>query len=182
MIDAARDVPYLIPVSGEFILTTIGAGGAMGTAAGVAGRLDMFPFIPRADTVITGLAANCTTALAAALGKIAVYDADVNGRPNALLVETADLDFGTVGAKTAAVSLTMRQGRTYWLGLRTSSTATVSLWSANATPDINGGTPVATTRKVLRRIVSYASAAPSTWGFLSSEIITAAAPAIWLRV
>ena len=182
VIDAPRDLSWLTPVSGDYVLTTMGAGTTTGTAAGVAGRIDLFPFTARADTVVTGIAANCTTAVAASLGKFVVYDSDANGRPNALLVETADIDLGTVGVKTATASLTLRQGRTYWLGLRTSSTSTISLWTINATPDINGGAPVTSARKILRRTLAYATPATSTWGFLSSEISNAAAPAIWLRV
>ena len=181
-LDGQREVPFLIPVSGEFILTTMGASGAMGGAAGVANRVDLFPFGARADIVVTGIAINCTTLLAAALGKMVIYSSDVDGRPNVLLTETATVDLSTVGVKTATAALTLRQGLTYWLGLRTSSTASTSTWSVNSTPDINGGTPVVTSRKVLRRTVTFASAAPASWGFLSSEITTAAAPAIWLRV
>ncbi len=181
-LDGQRDVPFLTPVSGEFILTTMGASGTMTALAGVAGRVDLYPFTARADIVVTGIAVNCTALVAAALGKMVIYSSDVDGRPNALLTETATVDFSTTGVKTATAALTLRQGLTYWLGLRTSSTASTSTWSVNSTPDINGGTPVVTSRKVLRRTVAFATAAPATWGFLSSEINTATAPAIWLRV
>jgi hypothetical protein len=116
------------------------------------------------------------------LGKIVVYDSDANGRPNALVVETADLDFSTVGVKTATVSITLRQGRTYWLGIRHSSTATLAAWLGTATPDINGGAPVTTARKVVRRTLAYATAATSTWGWSAAEINAAQATAIWLKV
>ena len=183
IIDSQQDIGWLTPVSGEFMMTTMGAGAATGTLAGAAARVDMFPFTARADNALTGLTLNCTTAVASALGKIAVYDSDANGRPNALITETADLDLSTVGTKTATVTLTLRQGRTYWFGVRHSSTATISTWATNATPDINGGSTIATTtRKVLRRTLTYATAAPASWVFASAEINTAAAPAVWLKV
>jgi hypothetical protein len=50
-----------------------------------------------------------------------------------------------------------------------------------ATPDINGGTIAATARKVLRRTLAYAGAAPASWGFVSSEISAGPATAVWLR-
>ena len=134
------------------------------------------------DNALTGLAVNVTIAVAAALGKIAVYDSDANGRPNNLITETADMDFSTAGVKTGTVAITMRQGRTYWLALRHSSTATLSTWAATATPDINGGAPATTQRKILRRTTVYSSAGVSNWGWLSSEITTAGATAIWLKV
>ena len=181
-LDGQREVPFLIPVSGEFILTTMGASGAMAALAGAANRVDLYPFTARADIVVTGIAINCTVLLAAALGKMVIYSSDVDGRPNALLTETATVDLSAVGVKTATAALTLRQGVTYWLGLRSSSTASTSTWSVNSTPDINGGAPVLTSRKVLRRTLNFATAASATWGFLSSEITTVAAPAIWLRV
>ena len=51
--------------------------------AGAAGRVDLFPFIPRDDIVLDRLAVNVTTLIAAALGKIVVYSADATGRPAA---------------------------------------------------------------------------------------------------
>ena len=182
IIDSPQNLGWLTPVSGDYMLTTIGAGAATGTVAGAAGRIDMFPFTARADTPVTGLAVNVTTLLAAALGKIAVYDSDANGRPNNLIVETADLDFSTAGVKTATVALTLRQGKTYWLALRHSSTASLSAWAVTATPDINGGTPATTARKSVRRTLAYATAATSTWGWSAAEINAASPVAVWLKV
>ena len=47
---ANQDVPWLAPVAGDYVLSTTGAGGAAtGVLAGAAGRIDLFPFIPRDD-------------------------------------------------------------------------------------------------------------------------------------
>lgn len=179
---AGQDVPWLTPVAGDYALSTTGAGGAAtGVLAGAAGRIDLFPFIPRDDILLDRLAVNVTTLIAAALGKIMVYSADATGRPASLLLETGDLDFSTVGIKPATVSLTLRSGVTYWLGIRHSSTASLSAWALTATPDLNGGAPVTTARKVLRRTLAYATAAPGTWGYLSSETNAGPGTAIWLR-
>ena len=97
------------------------------------------------------------------------------------MVETADLDFSSTGVKSATVALTLRRGTTYWIGIRHSANATLSSWPLAATPDLNGGAPVTTARKVLRRSLAYATAAPATWGFLASEINAGPAIAIWLR-
>ena len=123
------------------------------------------------------------TGSAAALGKILVYSADALGRPDTLLVETATVDLSTTGNKTAAAGLTLRQGRTYWLGIRHSANPTLSAWALQATPDINGGAAMVTTaRKVLRRTLAFATAAPASWGFDPNEINAAAATAVWLRL
>jgi hypothetical protein len=179
---ADEDIPWLSPVAGDFLLTTTGAGGAApGTLAGVANQFDLFPFSPRADVTLDRLAINCTGAVASALAKIAVYRSDANGRPDQRLTETGDLDCSTIGAKLATVSLTLRRGTVYWIGVRHNSTATLSAWAATATPDINGGAIATTARKVLRRTLAYASAAPTSWAFVSSEINAGPATAVWLR-
>lgn len=183
-IDSQQDVPWLTPPSGELVATTTGTGAATpGTLAGAAGRIDLFPFLPRADCTVDRVVVNCTTAVAAALARIVLYSADAQGRPSGLLWESPDLDLGTAGTRLATVSQIFRQGRTYWLGLRHSSTATISTWATTATPDINGGTtPAITLRKVLRRTIAWGTACPATWGFTSADINAAAAPAIWLRL
>ena len=179
---ADTDIPWLAPVAGDFVLTTCGTGGAAtGTLAGAASRFDLFPFSPRADIAFDRLAISVTTAVVAALAKIALYASDANGRPDQLLTETGDLDCGTIGNKLATVALTLRRGTVYWIGVRHSSTATLSAWASTATPDINGGTIATTARKVLRRTLTYATAAPASWGFASSEISAGPASAVWLR-
>ena len=179
---ADQDVPWISPAAGDYALTTTGAGGAAtGVLAGVAGRMDLFPFIPRDDITIDRLSVNVTTLIAAALGKIVLYAADATGRPATLILETGDLDFATVGLKEAIVAQTLRCGITYWIGIRHSSTAILSAWASTATPDLNGGAPVTTARKVLRRTLAYATAAPGTWGYLASETNAGPGTAIWMR-
>lgn len=174
-------IPFVAPTSGDYVLTTIGAGGATGTLAGAADRVDIFPFIPRADLSIDRLAVNVTTAVAASLGKIVLYASNASGQPAGLLTETGNLDFSTIGVKEATVALTLRKGVTYWIGVRHSSTATLSAWAAAATPDLTVNAPTTQFRKVLRRTVTFASAAPNPWTYVSSETANAVATAIWLQ-
>lgn len=183
-LDGLQDIPCLIPPAGELVATTTGAGGtAVGTSAGAAGRLDLFPFIPRADMPIDRVSVNCTTLAASNVARVALYASDASGRPAALLAESADLDLTTLGARFATLNFTFRQGRTYWIGLRFSGTAVVTAWPTSAIPDLNGGTvPSLTLRKVLRRTITWGTPLPATWGFTSAEINAAAPAAIWLRV
>ena len=111
---ADQDVPWLTPATGDYALSTTGAGGAaIGTLAGAANRMDIFPFIPRDDITLARLAINVTTLIAGELGKLVVYSTDATGRPASLLLETADLDFSTAGVKAATVALTLRRGISY---------------------------------------------------------------------
>jgi len=85
------------------------------------------------------------------------------------------------GGTGTAVAALQRLHLTYWIGIRHSSTAILSAWASTATPDLNGGTPVTTARKVLRRTLAYATAAPGTWGYLASETNAGPGTAIWMR-
>ena len=182
-LDGQGHIPILTPPAGEMILTTTGAGGTTAsTLAGAAGRLDLYPFQPRADLSIDRVLVNCTTAVAGALARVVLYSADPNGRPDTLLLESEDLDLSTTGAKSSTVTLALRQGRTVWLGIRHSSTATLSAWAATATPDLNGGTaPTTSARKILRRTHGWPGSAPAQWAWNGAEISSALATAIWLR-
>jgi hypothetical protein len=183
VLDQQSSQASLVPPAQEWLMTTNGAGGAATTLAGAANRMDLFPFVPATDLAMDALSINCTTAVAAALAKVTIYDALANGQPGNLILETGTADLSTVGLKTLPAALSFVRGRTYWLGVRHSSTATLSAWALQATPDLNGGTaPVTTARKTLRRTVTFASAAPTNWGFVSSEINAASGTAIWLRI
>ena len=108
---ADQDVPWIAPATGDYALTTSGAGGAAtGVLGGAAGRIDLFPFIPRDDITVDRLSVNVITLIAAALGKIVPYAADASARPAALILNTGDLDFSTVGLKEATVAQTLRCG------------------------------------------------------------------------
>lgn len=183
ILNAQQEVPWLVPDPGEFVMTTICGTGATSVLTGVANRTEIFPFMPRKDLMVDALGLNCATAVAAAQAKLVVYGSNALGRPDALLAETGVVDLSTTGNKTAAASLVLRRGLTYWLGLRHSATATISAWAAQSTPDINGGTTMLTTsRKVLRRTLAFATPAQTVWGFDSTEIAAANPPAIWLRM
>lgn len=183
VLDQQADIPCLVPPSGQYVSTTMASGSTTTVLAGAADRIDIFPFIPGADMTLSALGVNCTTAVAGALCKLVVYDAQDNGQPGSLLLETSTADLGTTGNKVLTASLTIYRGRTYWMGVRHSSTAALSAWPLQATPDINGGTTMVTTaRKTLRRTVAFATAAPASWVFNASEINAAVATAIWLRM
>ena len=178
----AKNLPFYIPPTGEDIYTTNGAGGATGTVAGAANRIDLFPWVPRGDFTSASLVLNCTTLLAAALAKFVVYGSDLNDRPNALLLETGTVDLSTTGLKPVAGVLSWVNGQTYWLGVRHSSTASISTWLGTATPDIHAGVLTTAAKKSFRRTLAFATAAPASWVPLSSEVNAALAPAIGIRM
>jgi hypothetical protein len=182
VIQPENDIAWLTPVAGDLMSTTSFSSGNMGGTAPGTNGLRLFPFTARAQTPITGLVLNVTNAVVGSLAKFIVYGSDANGRPDALLAETADVDCSSLGPKTAAVALTLRRGQTYWLGLRFNGNATVSASGASATPDINGGTVSTTPRKSLARTLAYATPAPTPWGWTSADLNTGLPPAVWLQV
>ena len=67
------------------------------------------------NVTLTKLAMHVTTAQTGAGGYIGVYSANADGTPNQLLVASNKLDFSTVGAKTATISLPVTKGQVLWL-------------------------------------------------------------------
>lgn len=175
-------VPFVMPAAGSYLRTDNGAGTTAATVAGAANRFDVFPWVCRQDVTIDRLGINCTTAVAGALAKIAVFAADANGRPAGRLTETGDLDLSTTGAKEATLSLSLLEGEVYWFGVRHSATATVSAWQPYTTPNIPLTTLSTAAGGVYRRTLAFATGAPANWGWLATEAATGNAPAVWLRV
>lgn len=175
-------VPFTTPNSGQFIRSDSGVGTSTTTVAGAATRAEIFPWVCRGDVTIDQLGLNVTTAVAGALARIVVYDTDANGRPAGRLTETGDLDLSTVGAKVATVSLTLYEGRTYWFGVRHSSTATISAWQPYTTPNLPAQSLTLQAMGVYRRNIAWANAAPVNWAWNPAEAAAGNPPAVWLRV
>lgn len=178
---AEAGLNWLVPDAGEYMMTTMGGGSATGSLAGGANRMDLFPFIARTQTAVTGVAINVVTAVASAQARVLIYESDAQGRPDALVLESDLLDCSIAGVRAVDATVTLRRGKTYWVGIRHSSNATLSTWSGSSTPDINGGAPATTARKILRRSLAFATAAPANWGWSSGEINAANPTAIWLK-
>jgi len=172
-----------LPPVGEYIQTTQSGGGTTtGTLALAVNRCDIFPWTcPRSFT--SDLAAiNVTVLLVGGTAKIVLYSSDSEGKPSTLLAETATFATAVTGVKTVALAYSFVKGTQYWLGLRGSGVFTVSTWAPGATPDISGGSPVTSARKIIRKAaMTYANAALDPFTYTSAEINNNAAPAIWLR-
>jgi len=178
---ASDDTAFTQPGTGDHISTSMGSGSTTATAAGAAGRFDLFPFVPRGDVTADLIALNVSTAVASAQGKLLIYGSNALGQPTNRIFESAALDFSTTGFKTAAISVTFRKGQVYWIGIRHSSTATLTTFATGATPDLTTSDLTLQLRKVLRRTLAFATAAPDPWGYLSTETVNGSAVATFLR-
>ncbi len=181
-LDPQGGLPGILPVTTEYLLAGCITALATVTLAGVANRMDLAAFVPLVDLPVIGVGINVTTAVASALSKIVMYDSDSLGRPNALLLETADLDCATIGPKPVSCSLTLRRGRTYWRGTRVSSTATLSTVAAGSQAYLPIGAISTSAQTMLRRTLTYGTGAPNPWGYVSSEVSGQNPPAVWLGV
>jgi len=172
----------LVPSAGVCISNALNTT-ALGTAAQVANRTVITPFIPGHNITIDQLGVSVSTFVASANVKCIIYDSDSNGRPTTVLRETANIDAGSNGTRFAAItSLTLTAGKVYWIGLRSSSTATLRTLGVGATHILshtNAATPVA--QGVLILTETFANAA-ATWTYASSQHSNVVAPLILMRV
>lgn len=172
----------VLPLTTDYVMTTIGTGGgATAILAGVNDAFDLFPFTPATDLTTAQVAVYVTTGIAGQQGKIVIYGTDAAGRPDALIWESPAVGFGSTGQKTTALAMTFTAGRLYWIGIRHNGMATLAAWPTGATPDIAGPAPSVNIQTTLRRSLTFATAAPASWGYSATEITANPAPAIWLR-
>jgi len=176
------EVPSLVPDAGRYFTANTTPGTTTTTLAGAADRINIYPFIPKFDFTADQLGINVTTAAASSNAKIVVYDSDIDGRPDQRITETGNLDCSSTGAKTATVSIAFKKGKQYWLGVRTSSTQTISAFQPYTSPNLDMAAIATTQTKTLQRTLAFATAAPAAWAYVASEAATTSAPAIWLRV
>lgn len=159
-----------IIISGGTYNSSLGAVAKV-TILSVANRLDLMPFIPIKTFTTASLSIECTTLVAGSNTRILIYS-DNNGIPGTKIVESTDLSTATIGIKTFSTTQTFTAGVCYWIGVHTSSTATLrAIPVANM---LNIGTPAAagaTHFNMYRATVTYGSA-PTTYsgGVLTSAI------------
>lgn len=76
-----------------------------------ANTVNYAPFVVKTPITIDQIAIEVTGAVAAAGVRVAIYNADTNGQPTSLVVDSGKLSGATTGVKTASVSVTLQSGR-----------------------------------------------------------------------
>lgn len=154
-----------------------------GTLAGAANRIDLGPYFSSNPIRIDRVAISVSTAVASALAKIVIYEADPDtGVPTTLLYESGDLDCSTTGGKEVTVDITLEAGRFYWLGTRHNSTATLrTVVSSSALNFGLASSNSSTYLSCLRRTLTYATAAPTDWTYVDTDPVFATPPSVRLR-
>lgn len=189
-LDRQGQLPVLRPASGDYLLPFLtGTAAVAVNTAMTANRFEVWPWVAPADMTIISMSVSVTTAVASALCKTVIYDAIAPGSANAgmpstLLVETGDMDCSTTGVKTQTVSVPLKRGRVYWVGYRSSSSATVSAVTPVSLVNIPHNAAGSTRATVLlRRGLTYSTAAPSPWSYVQGEANgNGNIPCVWLGV
>lgn len=177
----AQHLAYIKPLSGQYVRTCGPTGTALATSTGVANRIRIYPFRLPSPLTIDQVAVNVTTGVGSALVRVLIYKADQStGAPDGLLYNSGDIDVSTNGVKTVTYSQTFNGGVIYWAGVWCSSTATLAAYSVtNMLPIFSN--VVTTAATVIQRTVTFASAVPDPWGYVSGEDIASGGEAVFLR-
>jgi len=164
-------------VSGQYYDNSF-HGAASGALAGVAGRLDMAPFYTSHPMRISELGVSVSTAAAGALVRCFIYASGDDGWPSALLYEgDTDLSASTIAFVAHSLDFTFDSGRTYWVGVRHSSTAALRTVVASSAANLGLATAAGNTYfTVLRRTLAFATPLPQNWGFLLADRVANITP------
>jgi hypothetical protein len=173
---------FMRPAAGVFIANSANAIG-LNAQAQVGNRTIIAPFVSSRALTIDQLGISVSAFVAGANFKCVVYSADADGRPAAILRETANISGDTPNATRFAsiTPLSLAAGATYWLGLRSSSTATVRTLGVGATAVLsytNAATPVA--QGALVATQTFADPA-ADWTYASGQHSNALVPLILMR-
>ena len=152
--------------SGFVVSSQLTAAG-LGSASMTANRMLVNPFIAAKTFTSSNLFIRVQGAIASSFAKILIYS-DLNGRPNTLLFESANLDCSTTGNKIATTSFTFSAGTTYWLAYWGNSTQQVfTIAAANMITIRSQGLTPSPSNVVLASI-TYGSAPNPLTGFTES--------------
>jgi len=94
----------------SLVLPGVGLSGSPATFAPGANIIFYFPIFFPTATLVTGLAAEITTAAASAKARMALYACNNNLTPGALVIDGGEVDCSTTGVKEDVVSVVMPAG------------------------------------------------------------------------
>ena len=142
----------LIPLkSGQYTYNQSGGGNTVSSSA-FANSIYLHAYIPGQSYTCSQVILNVVTAQSGGLGKVGIYD-HVNGLPNNLIYESANIDCSTSGLKSLTTSIDFVAGEVYWIAVNFNiSNIVIRQMNTNARLPINtpfyDSTPKYTFRKV----------------------------------
>lgn len=137
-------------------------------------RLYFIPVIVPDAITVDRIAVECTTAVAAQVARLGIYNADANGLPSTLLLDAGTVSVGTTGIKTITISQALTS-QPYYLAIVTQTTSGTSAYTGLIAADV---APAAYTSSI--RFLSYTSATDYFNGkakYFTQNTVTGALPA-----
>jgi hypothetical protein len=176
--------PFVRPPTNGYVMTSRQmTATAPSAAALVSDRIIIAPFIAPLGFTATQSSINVTGGAASSQVRIVCFSANSNGRPDALLWESADFDTSTTGEKIDGTDRTIDKGVTYWLGVRTTGTPTVSVTPLAGAWPINGSAAFSTAAaSTLVQTLTWGTSTPATWTWSASDINTTLPVVIGFRI
>lgn len=178
-------MPPFKPLAGQYISNSYDNG--TNTQVSVAGVMRISPVVFPYEAVVDRLSINVSTLIAASLARIVIYDADANGRPTTLLLESTDLDCGSTGMKdyTPGSAFTFTAGKLYWVGVWPSSTQTLRSVNTAGLPVLGftvGATPTILT--FLTQTKTYTGSAGDWPTYSNTQLAggSVKAPVVYMRL
>jgi len=157
---------------------------AYSTASGAAGRLDLAPYVPGKELIITDFSINVLVAAAGQDVQFLVYDGTgPSGFPGNLVFQSGDASLDSTGlTQVTANNLTLEQGQLYWIGLQYSGGGTVSAHT-NVDMISLGSVPDGSGDYVCVRRAGTFNAPPSNFNFTSADLAAVTAfPAVRFKL
>lgn len=114
--------------------------------------------------------------------KMVIYSAGGNGFPDELLYESSSFNINSTGYKYENIDFTFESNTSYWVGIRSSGSGTC--YSVPVNSQANFGTLGSTGGfyySMIRRTLTFATAATNPWAFTSTDLISANPPSIRMR-
>jgi hypothetical protein len=148
----------------------------------VTNQLDLVPYYTSQRLRIDQIGIAVSTASAGSLAAIVIYTSTPEGWPDEVVFEGSSvfnpLDCGTTGYKThTGVDFTFDAGRIYWLGVKSSGTATLRAVNVGSSCNLgvngSGGTNYLT---ILRRALTWPNDAPDPYGVATGHRVANLAP------
>ena len=138
---------------------------ALSAQAQTTNRLIVSPFIPSQTITCASLYINVATLAAGSNAQILIYS-NLNGKPDTKIYQSANLDCSTTGNKIATTTQTFEAGNTYWIGVHTSATQSLTVIStSNLLPIFT----TSTTQVSSFFITTTFGSAPTTFGTPSNN-------------
>ena len=156
--------------------------GQLSTMSVANNRIELAPYYTSATFPIDQIGFAVSTAQPTSSVRALIYRAGPDNWPDALMLETGDIDTTATGYKFEAVNFTFLSGVQYWVGFHSIGGATVRAINTTVTVNLGLTSAVGTAYcSVIRKTVTYASGAPSPWVFNGTDLINGSVASVRFR-